>query len=257
MISSTSNSKVKNIVNLRKNARERRKQKCFLVEGPRMFFEAPSELLREVYVTEEFEQSYGSRLEGYRYELISDRVCRYLSDTKTPQGVIAVADQPVCSLNDILKSDSSPCLMLLESLQDPGNIGTILRTAEGAGVTGIIMNRDTVDPYNPKVIRSTMGAVFRIPFLVAEDFPKALRQLRDAGLSIYAAHLNGRIFYNNDYRTPCAFLIGNEGNGLTKESADMADCLIRIPMKGKVESLNAAVASSLIMYEVQRQRDWS
>jgi TrmH family RNA methyltransferase len=117
------------------------------------------------------------------------------------------------------------------------------------------MNKDTADPFNPKVIRSTMGAIFRMPFHVAEDFHGVIRLLKKEGYDVYAAHLDGEVFYNADYRRSCAFLIGNEGRGLTKETAAMADCKIRIPMEGKVESLNASVAASLIMYEVMRQRD--
>ncbi|MBQ9155632.1 MAG: RNA methyltransferase [Eubacterium sp.] len=257
MITSVSNPKIKNLISLKKSARERRKQESFLVEGPRMFFEIPAGQLREVYLTEEFEHRFGDRLAGYRYECISDNVCRHLSDTRTPQGVIAVVRPRHWPLSDLISSAGVPCFMVLENLQDPGNLGTILRTAEAAGVTGIIMNRDCVDPYNPKVIRSTMGAVFRMPFLVVEDLAGALAAMKREGILVYAAHLEGKIFYEEDYKKPAAFLIGNEGNGLTDETASLADRLIRIPMKGNTESLNAAMAAGLIMYEVMRQRDWS
>lgn len=255
MITSISNAKIKNVVNLKKSARERNRRHCFLVEGPRMFFEVPASRLQEVYLTREFEEKYSARLGRIPYEVISDNVCRHLSDTKTPQGVIAVAKRKDYSLEEILSPDPVPCLILLEDLQDPGNLGTIFRTAEAAGVTGIIMNRASVDPYNPKVIRSTMGAVFRIPFLVAEDFQEAIRLLKERGICIYAAHLDGETFYDADYRKPCGFLIGNEGNGLRQETAALSDRMIRIPMKGETESLNAAVAASLIMYEAMRQRE--
>ena len=254
MISSTSNVKVKNIINLKKSARARNESRCFLVEGPRMFFEVPSCRLKEVYLTPDFEKKYAGRLEGYRYELISESICRHLSDTQTPQGVVAVVERVERSIDDILRADPLPCLILLEDLQDPGNLGTIMRTAEASGVTGIIMNRGSVDPYNPKVIRSTMGAVFRIPFLVAENFPSVIRELKDKGVTIYAAHLQGEVFYDADYTKACGFLIGNEGKGLKDETAALADLRIRIPMKGQIESLNASVAASLIMYEAMKQR---
>lgn len=257
MISSTANVKVKNIVHLKKNARARREQNCFLVEGPRMFFEVPLSRLREVYLTEEFEQKYEDRLVGYSYEKISENVCRHLSDTKTPQGVIAVVDREEMTLDALLKKEAHPCFLLLENIQDPGNLGTMFRTGEGAGITGIIMNKETVDPYSPKVIRSTMGAIFRLPFYVAENFQETVRQLKTSGVTVCAAHLDGEVFYDCDYRQSCAFLIGNEGNGLTAETAALADRKILIPMKGKVESLNAAVASTVLMYEVLRQREWS
>lgn len=243
-------------MNLKNSARARRQQDCFLVEGPRMFFEVPKERLLEVYVTEGFEKKYGDRLAGCRYELISDAVCRHLSDTRTPQGVTALVKKQETPLEEILARDENPCLFLLENLQDPGNMGTILRTSEGAGVSGIIINRESVDPYNPKVIRSTMGAIFRMPFVVVDDFEDVLRRLKEAGVRTFAAHLDGEDFYRQDYRGGCAFFIGNEGNGLSEELAARADGRIRIPMKGQVESLNAAVAATVLMYETLRQREW-
>lgn len=256
MISSTSNSRIKNIMNLKNSARARRQQDCFLVEGPRMFFEVPKERLLEVYVTEGFEKKYADRLVDCCYELISDAVCRHLSDTRTPQGVTALVKKQETPLEEILAGDENPCLFLLENLQDPGNMGTILRTSEGAGVSGIIINRESVDPYNPKVIRSTMGAIFRMPFVVVDDFEDVLRRLKEAGVRTFAAHLDGEDFYRQDYRGGCAFFIGNEGNGLSEELAARADGRIRIPMKGQVESLNAAVAATVLMYETLRQREW-
>ena len=257
MISSTSNSRIKNIMNLKTNARARKKQNCFLVEGPRMFFETPEDRLTEAYVTEEFEAKHRERLTGCRFEVVSDSVCRHLSDTKTPQGVIAVVRKKETPLEEILCGKPAPCLFLLENLQDPGNMGTILRTAEGAGVTGIIMNRESVDPYNPKVIRSTMGAIFRMPFVIVDSLVPVMEKLRAAGITSYAAHLSGTEFYRRDFRKGTAFLIGNEGNGLSDELTELADVKIRIPMKGQVESLNAAIASTVLMYEALRQREWS
>ena len=242
-------------MNLKKSAKARKKEKCFLVEGPRMFFEIPKDRIEECYLTEEFEDKYAEELKGWHYELISENVCKHLSDTKTPQGVIAVVRRTEPSIEELLHKEKNPCFFLLENLQDPGNLGTIVRTAEGAGVTGIIMNRETVDIYNPKVIRSTMGAVFRMPFLYVEDLPEKIKELQKKSIKTYAAHLRGENAYDEeDYTTGCAFLIGNEGNGLRDEVADCANCLIRIPMEGEAESLNAAVAAAVLMFEAGRQR---
>ena len=144
--------------------------------------------------------------------------------------------------------------MVLDNLQDPGNLGTIVRTAEGAGVTGVIMSKETVDIYNPKVIRSTMGSIYRMPFYYADDIFETVEELQKRGIKVYAAHLQGEGFYEKDYRTGTAFLVGNEGNGLTDRITGMADEKIRIPMMGKVESLNAAIAATLMAYEALRQR---
>ena len=146
-------------------------------------------------------------------------------------------------------------MIVLDNLQDPGNMGTVFRTAEAAGATGILMSSDCVDIYNPKVVRSTMGALFRVPFCRVEDLPESVEDLKKAGIRVYAAHLEGKNPYDReDYRGGTAFLIGNEGNGLREEVASCADCRIRIPMEGKAESLNAAVAAAVLMFEAGRQR---
>ena len=146
-------------------------------------------------------------------------------------------------------------LLILESIQDPGNLGTMVRTGEGAGITGIIMNRTTVDLFNPKTIRSTMGSIYRLPYYITDNLEETLAMLQGKGVHLYAAHLKGTTMYDAfDYTKACGFLIGNEGNGLSKEIADCADTYIRIPMEGKVESLNAAISATLLMYECNRQR---
>ena len=157
-------------------------------------------------------------------------------------------------MEDVAKGEI-PHIIVLDHLQDPGNLGTIFRTAEGAGVTGIIMNQESVDIYNPKTIRSTMGSIYRMPFCYTADLADAVRFLKAKGVRTYAAHLEGICDYDKeDYQKPCAFLIGNEGNGLTQEIAELADTYIKIPMKGEVESLNAAIAASVLMFEAARQR---
>ena len=260
MITSTSNAKVKRLVSLKKKRKARDEEKVFLVEGIRMFREMPLEILREVYVSETFYRKERKTAEqvlaGSRImpEVLSDTVFGYVSDTRTPQGVLCVARQPERKLKETA-AGKRPHIVVLEHLQDPGNLGTILRTAEGAGVTGIVMDRECVDIYNPKTIRSTMGSVYRMPFCYVEDLHGAVLELKEMGIHIYAAHLAGQQDYDEeDYSVPCAFLIGNEGNGLTEETAELADTYIRIPMEGQVESLNAAVAASVLMFEASRQR---
>ena len=192
--------------------------------------------------------------DGLRVEVLSDKVFSHVSDTKTPQGILCLVRQKRTEFADMLKCET-PFLMVLDNLQDPGNLGTIVRTAEGAGVTGIIMSRDTVDIYNPKTIRSTMGSIYRMPFLYEEDIPALVDRLREKGVKTYAAHLDGKNYYDEEnYSTGCAFLIGNEGNGLRREVSDKAEVWVKIPMHGEVESLNAAIASSILMYEANRQR---
>ena len=155
---------------------------------------------------------------------------------------------PEYSLSGMLAGDRAR-LLVLERLQDPGNLGTILRTAEAAGMNGVILSADSVDAFNPKVVRSTMGAILRVPFLYAENWTETLDALKATGVTLYAAHLQGSVPYTEPhYGERCAILIGNEANGLTDETTARADVRVRIPMEGQAESLNAAVAAAILMY---------
>ena len=257
MITSTSNGQIKNLVKLQKSSRIRQQQKVFVVEGIRMFREIPDADIEKVYITEDrIGQMPQTWQEVQEYEVVARNVFREISDTQTPQGILAIVKQRNYSREELLKAADQkvPCILLLENLQDPGNLGTILRTAEGAGVTGVMMSRDTVDIYNSKVVRATMGAIFRMPFRYEEDLPDAVAWLKEQGIHSYAAHLQGTVFYDYDYREGCCFFIGNEGNGLTDGLTELADRKIRIPMAGRVESLNAATAATVLMYEAMRQR---
>lgn len=258
MITSNSNAKVKQLLLWQKKRKAREEAGIYLVEGLRMFVEAPEAKVREVYVSETFYQKRNAELNldrwGRKLEILSDSVFAHVSDTKTPQGVLVVMEQMNYSLEAMMK-EQSPLLMVLDNLQDPGNLGTILRAGEAAGVTGVIMSSDTVDIYNPKVIRSTMGSIYRMPFVYVEDLPSTIGTLNASGIHTYAAHLKGTHSYEvDDYKAGTAFLIGNEGNGLRDEVADMAEIYIKIPMCGEVESLNAAIASTVLMFEAARQR---
>ena len=256
MITSNSNPQVKNLIQLSKKTKARKDQGLFVVEGKKMYSEIPKGWLHQVYVSESFLLEPGNEalLSGAEYEVFSDSVFKAVSDTRTPQGILALVQMPEYTLSQLLAGERTH-LLIAESIQDPGNLGTMFRTGEGAGITGVILNKTTVDVYNPKTIRSTMGSIYRVPFVVAENLPETLAELKAAGVKLYAAHLKGTMSYDEpDYKKPSGFLIGNEGKGLSDETAQMADTYIRIPMEGKVESLNAAIAATLLMYEVNRQR---
>lgn len=260
MITSSSNKRIKEIIQLNQKAKIRRERDVFIVEGMKMFLEADRNRIEEVYVSEsalkQLPNACIQKLEtlSFPYETVSDEVFRKMSDTQTPQGILCVVKQYHYELEELLQFDN-PFFVVLEDIQDPGNLGTIFRTGEGAGVTGILMSRHTADIYNPKTIRSTMGSIYRMPFVYTENLSAAISRLKEKKIAVYAAHLQGTQFYDEcDYRKGTAFLIGNEGNGLQEETAKQADTYIKIPMEGKVESLNAAVASSILMYEAARQR---
>lgn len=220
-----------------------------------MSLEAPVSRVLKTYISESLYKTEGSRFEerGLPVEVVSDRVFAEMSDTVTPQGVITVVKRRTVKPEALILHGK--CFALLENIQDPGNLGTMIRTAEAAGVDAVIISADAVDPYNPKVIRSTMGAIYRVPVIISEDLCQMVKQLQTAGVCCYAAYLTGVVPYDEpDYSGPCAFLIGNEANGLTEELAEAADAAVQIPMCGQVESLNAAVAMSILCYEAFRQR---
>lgn len=256
MITSTGSRQMKHISHLMKKARVRREEELFVVEGKKMCREAPAERLVQLYVSESFRSDPEAKelLRDRRYEMVSDPVFKSVSDTLTPQGILGVVKMPRYDLADLL-CGSRTHLLALEGIQDPGNLGTMLRTGECAGITGILMDQTTVDLFHPKTVRSTMGSIYRVPYYVAEDFAAAVREVKKHGITVYAAHLKGTLSYDEpSYREGTAFLIGNEGNGLTAETAGLADERIKIPMEGCAESLNAAVSAALLMYEAARQR---
>lgn len=253
MITSTSNQKIKYLIKCMKQAKERRKDDIFLVEGIRMFREIPEALCVEAYATQRFYEEHRELFAGIAYELVSDHVMEAVSDTKTPQGIVCIVKRPHYTVEQVC-GGSTPLILALENLQDPGNLGTIVRTAEGAGVTGILMSPNTVDLFNPKVVRATMGAIFRVPFCYVEDLTQTIVELGERKFQTYSAHLQGTSIYDFPYQNPTVFCIGNEGNGLTDELAAATKYKIRIPMQGHVESLNAATAATVLMYEAMRQR---
>lgn len=261
MITSPANARMKAVIHMQQKAKARREADAFLTEGVKMFLEAPIERIREVYISESFscsgkekEAAVLEKLKKVPHEQVSGEVFRRISDTCVPQGILCVMQAYHYTLEDLLKNQN-PLLLILEDIQDPGNLGTMLRTAEGAGVDGILLSQNTADIYNPKTIRATMGSIYRMPFFYTADLKGAMQTLQARGVVLYAAHLRGEKAYDDcDYTGGSAFLIGNEGNGLKKETAELADMYMKIPMAGSVESLNAGIAAGILMYEAARQR---
>ncbi len=277
IISSKDNKKIKYIRGLMEKGSIRKKNRQFVVEGIKLVDEALKYGdVSEIVITESLyaeivsgDLSDNALLAGNGKNVIKyvensrstivvlDAVFNSVSETITPQGVLAVVGMPCYRLLDedyldkIYSKTGKIKLLILEDTSDPGNLGTIMRTAEAAGVTGVIMTKGTVDIFNPKVVRSTMGSIFRLPFAYVEDLKEVIKELKKSGISFYATHLKGEKSYKAiQYSDRSAILIGNEARGLSDEVADLADTYVLIPMQGKVESLNAAVAAALMMYEV-------
>lgn len=261
MITSVHNKCIKETAALLAKKKERDRRGLFVVEGVKLFGEAPAERIVQVYLAQsaraQLTAQYGEKLQSLPCEIVSDEVFGKLSDTVTPQGILCLVRQYSYNIEEMLSDGKEKQLLfiLLEDLQDPGNVGTIFRTAEAAGADGVIMTGGTADIYNPKTIRSTMGSIYRVPFLYTNSLLSVMEELKKRGVRIFAAHLSGKADYDAcDYREGTGFLIGNEGRGLQEETAAAADERIRLPMEGQVESLNASVASSILLYEAYRQR---
>ena len=277
IISSGSNPRIRKLVELQKKAKLRRETGLFVIEGSRLCADTPAQYIKEVYMTENRIRNASEKekrlMQEHPVTLVTEEAMAKAADTTTPQGILCVAKMPVYSRESLLgktageaqeadKADGrgsacggAPLLLVLEDIQDPGNLGTIFRTAEAAGATGILMSRGTVDLFHPKVVRATMSAIFRMPFYISNDLCAEISALRENGIRSYAAHLGGKRAYDELPLTQgCAFLIGNEGNGLSTELTERADEKIIIPMAGGAESLNAAMAAGILMFEASRQR---
>lgn len=265
MITSSKNAQLKNISALLKAKKERDASGLFVIEGLRIVKDAikyAPDYINTIYMSEAFDSSLlETDITKYNYETVKASVFDDISGTVSSQGILAIVKKPEYTLDEILKAakgEKNPAgpgdgkkYLLLEDIQDPGNLGTMVRTAEAAGINAIIMSAATADIFNPKVIRSTMGSCFRVPFVYAEDFPAAVEELKKSGVRVYAAYLHGGNNYKNvSFNADAAIMIGNEGNGLSDAAVLAADERVFIPMCGQIESLNAAVAGAILMYAI-------
>ncbi len=259
-ITSKDNSAVKHAAKLLKSAKYRRQEGLFPAEGIRLCRDAvfSGVKIRQLFYTEEAFEKYPEDVKLLQEQaeksfLLSGGLMNGLSDTVTPQGVLCV-----CSMLDktdsLDKMDASGHLLGLEDIQDPSNLGTILRTAEALGVGGVILTKGCCDIYSPKVLRGSMGAVFRLPLMMADAMEQAVKELKQKGFVTLAAVPNREAenITQIDFTLPTAVLVGNEGNGLKPETVSVCHRRVTIPMLGRAESLNASIAASLLMWEMMR-----
>ena len=230
-----------------KEKKGRSEHRAFLVEGVRMVREALSSsfsvqalLLRDDFVPD---FPLPENVPAYR---LPDHVFQAVCDTRTPQGIAAV-------LSLQTRNADGPRLLALDGVQDPGNVGTIIRTADAAGFTGVLFSPDCADLFSPKVLRSTMGSIFRLGFSFPESLPAALEQLKKDGYSVLSSQLDGDPFYDRkDVSSSLVLVIGNEGSGVSGAVKAVATHRLCLPMRGGAESLNAAVAAGIMMYDLTR-----
>lgn len=255
-IESAQNRLVKRLhgLKLRKN---REKEQVFVAEGIRFVEEIPAEWPVECYVVSaEYASAYdlaGLERRGEVY-VLTDSLFASVAETENPQGILAVCGRKEYDITEMMERRNAFFLMA-EEMNDPGNLGTVIRTADACGVNAVFLSKGSVDLYNPKTLRATMGSVFHIPVFQNISLDEMAMELREKGIPLYAAHLQGRQYpYSLNLRRACAFLIGNEARGLSEEAAALCDSYVKIPMPGQAESLNASVAAAVLLYEVVRQR---
>lgn len=248
IITSKDNEIIKNIKKLKE---KKYRLDSYIVEGIKMVKEAINENqeIALIAIREDFKIDFDTK--NIKTVTISNKIFNDISDVKTPQGILAVIKK---NQNNQIETNSN-YILALDSLQDPGNMGTIIRTADSANINQIIINKTTVDPYSPKVIRSTMGAIYRTNIIEVEDLKATLKEMKSKGFQIITTDLKAtQSIYDINYNNKTVVVIGNEANGVSQEILQTADKKVIIPMLGKTESLNASIAASIMIYEYVRQK---
>ena len=248
IITSKNNEIIKNIKKLKE---KKYRLDSYIVEGIKMVKEAINENqeIALIAIREDFKIDFDTK--NTKIVTISNKIFNDISDVKTPQGILAVIKK---NQNNKIETNSN-YILALDSLQDPGNMGTIIRTADSANIDQIIINKTTVDPYSPKVIRSTMGAIYRTNIIEVEDLKATLKEMKSKEFQIITTDLKAtQSIYDINYNNKTVVVIGNEANGVSQEILQTADKKVIIPMLGKTESLNASIAASIMIYEYVRQK---
>lgn len=256
IINSKENKYIKELKKL-KEKKYRDKLNLFLIEGYRFAEEAFKSKQEILYVIldEKEEQKFYESFKTYLNEnttvlLTASELFKELCDTMTPQGILLVARK-----KKNVESYEKGIYVLADRIQDPGNLGTIIRTAHAAGVCGVILTKGTVDPYNLKTLRSTMGSIFHVNILEEDSDYSITKSLKKQGHILIAAALNAKAdFYELSLNKNLILAVGNEGEGLSQEVMDLSDVSFKIPMPGGTESLNAAVSCAVVLYEIIRQK---
>lgn len=257
MLTSLQNPLVKQIRKLH-STKERHKQELFLLEGTHLLEEAcaTNYPLDTVCCTLQWQATHQQLWQLIiekcdSVEVVSEDVMKALATTVQPDGVVATAKRGY----HVREIPSSGLQIALETVQDPGNLGTIIRTAAAAGASGLWLSKNSVDLDNPKVLRATTGQWFRLPMRVSEDLQATVMKVKEVGMQVVATLPDANLTYwQVDWQKPSLILLGNEGAGLSTDLAQMSDLNVKIPLQPGVESLNVAITAALILYEAQRQK---
>ncbi|HCC07676.1 MAG TPA: hypothetical protein DEP72_05905 [Clostridiales bacterium] len=257
IITSSENIIVKDAMKL-KQKKHRDEENKFIIEGFKMVSEIPIDWdIDRIIVSEKFPEEQRRKLDRFENRIfftVSENIFRRLSDTEEPQGVMAICYKRDYFLNRVLEKERLN-IFLLDEIQDPGNLGTIIRTADATKVDAVLVSKKSADLYNSKTIRSTMASIFHIPIFTDIDIKEMYETLKSKNIKILATHLDtDKNIYNVKLTENICVVIGNESRGISDISAKGADLLFKIPMIGQAESLNASIAASVTMYEILRQR---
>lgn len=257
-ITSKDNEFIKHIKKL-KDKKYRDISKEYVIEGIKLVGEAIQEKapIKQIILCDDCEKN-ATIPKDLMYEIakqeciyVSEKVFKYLSEVQTPQGILAVIEK---NGQDMEIDYTQDIMVALDDVQDPGNLGTILRTVDSIGLTQILVSKGTADAYNPKVVRSTMGAIFRVKIIECEDLKQTLKEIKKHKFKVVVSSLQTEnSIYDINYNKK-VIVIGNEANGVEEPIQELADEKIKIPMLGKTESLNASVATGIILYEYVRQK---
>ena len=258
VITSKDNELIKHIKKL-KDKKQRDLSHEYIIEGIKLIQEAIQEnaKIKQIIICDDCEKTESIPKE-LMYEIakqeciyVTNKVFDSITEVMNPQGILAMIEK---QSKEMQIDDKQDIILALDDIQDPGNLGTILRTADSIGLTQILVSKGTADCYNPKVVRSTMGAIFRVKIIECEDLVKTLKEIKKHKFEIVVSSLQtDNSIYDINYHKK-VIVIGNEANGVKKEIQDLADKKIKIPMLGKTESLNASVATGIILYEYVRQK---
>jgi len=250
IIKSVQNQIFKDAISLQ-NKKLRDKNGLFFVEGKKQIYEIPkNRIIKQIFISEKYKDDV---TDFKNVVTLSSRLFSKLSAIKSPQGIMAIVEKKRYTIEEIVKN--SGLFIILENIQDPGNLGTIIRSADAFGAKAVFVSKGSADIYSDKTIRATMGSIFHLPIIDNIDIKNMLNSIKKEKISVFAASLKGKK-YLNDIKFPnkSAFVIGNEANGLRNETESSADTLVKIYMPGNTESLNAATAASLIMYEATKKQ---
>ena len=258
LITSKNNSNIKDLIKIRDDSKFRNDESLFYVEGERLFKDTPSNLVRKIFVLDEKFSYFEKLLSGFDDNLIytvSNNVFEYIKSTVNSQGIIALVKYNLIdSLDNSFCNQIKNCL-ILDSIKDPGNLGTIIRLAEASNIDLIVLANNCCNVYNTKTIRASMSSIFRMNIYMSNDILNDIKLLKNSGFKIFTTYINDdSINYSKvDFTTKNAVIFGNEANGVSDKLLKESTNFIKIPMKGSIESLNVSIAVAIICYEIMRQ----